>query len=112
MGNEPEIRATASGNRIAKLSLATSRKYKGEEQTQWHRLTAFGPVVDVIEKYVSKGDKLYVRGRIEYSQTEHEGQTRYWTDIVIHDMQMLGGGKTEAAPARKQGTGMEAGLPF
>jgi single-strand DNA-binding protein len=94
VGSEPEIRATSSGSRVAKVSLATS-DYRGKElepETNWHRLTFFGRLVDVVEKWVKKGDRLYVEGRVSYSQTEKDGQTRYWTDIIVNEMLMLGGG--------------------
>jgi single-strand DNA-binding protein len=95
VGNEPEIRATGSGARVAKVSLATNRTWSDrtgqqQERTEWHRLTFFGKVVDVVEQWVKKGDRLYVEGRIEYSQVEGEGGTRYFTDIVVSDMVMLG----------------------
>ena len=95
VGNDPEIRATGSGARVAKVSLATNRSWSDragqqQEKTEWHRLTFFGRLVDVVEQWVKKGDRLYVEGRIEYSQTEGEGGTRYWTDIVITEMVMLG----------------------
>lgn len=95
VGNDPEIRATSSGARVAKVSLATNRSWSGrdgqqQEKTEWHRLTFFGRLVDIVEQWVKKGDRLYVEGRIEYSQTEGEGGPRYWTDIVIHEMVMLG----------------------
>ena len=96
VGNDPEIRATGSGARVAKLSLATNRSWtdrnsgQKNEKTEWHRLTFFGRLVDVVEQWVKKGDRLYVEGRIEYSQTEGEGGTKYWTDIVIQEMVMLG----------------------
>lgn len=96
VGNDPEIRATSSGARVAKLSLATNRSWtdrnsgQKNEKTEWHRITVFGRLVDVVEQWVKKGDRLYVEGRIEYSQTEGEGGTKYWTDIVISEMVMLG----------------------
>lgn len=96
VGNDPEIRATSSGARVAKVSLATNRSWtdrnsgQKNEKTEWHRLTFFGRLVDVVEQWVKKGDRLYVEGRIEYSQTEGEGGTRYWTDIVVQEMVMLG----------------------
>jgi len=96
VGNDPEIRTTGSGSRIAKVSLATSRSWtdrnsgQKNEKTEWHRLTCFGRLVDVVEQWVKKGDRLYVEGRVEYSQTEGEGGTKYWTDIVINEMVMLG----------------------
>ena len=96
VGNDPEIRATSSGARVAKLSLATNRSWtdrnsgQKNEKTEWHRITVFGRLVDVVEQWVKKGDRLYVEGRIEYSQTEGDGGTKYWTDIVISEMVMLG----------------------
>ena len=96
VGSEPEIRATSSGARVAKRSLATNRSWSDrsgqqQEKTEWHRLTFFGRLVDIVEQWVKKGDRLYVEGRIEYSQTQDDqGVTKYWTDIVIQEMVMLG----------------------
>ena len=97
VGSDPEIRTAASGKKVAKLSLATNRTYKDSqgqqlEKTQWHRLTVFDKLADIVEEWVKKGDRLYVEGRIEYSQTEGDDLvTRYWTDIVVSEMVMLGG---------------------
>ena len=96
VGNDPEIRATSGGARVAKLSLATNRSWSGrdgqqQEKTEWHRLTFFGRLVDIVEQWVHKGDRLYVEGRIEYSQTQDDqGVVKYWTDVVITEMVMLG----------------------
>ncbi len=95
VGNDPEIRATSSGTRVAKISLATNRSWSDrsgqkQEKTEWHRLTFFGRLVDIVEQWVKKGDRLYVEGRIEYSQTEGEGGTKFWTDVVVNEMVMLG----------------------
>lgn len=101
VGNDPEVRATASGARVAKLSVATNRSFQdrsGQQQdrTEWHRLTFFGRLADIVEQYVHKGDRLYVEGRIEYSQTQDDqGVTKYWTDIVVNEMVMLGSGSGE-----------------
>lgn len=111
-GSDPDVRTTPSGTRVGKLSLATSRSFSDrsgqqQERTQWHRLTFFGRLVDVVEQWVKKGDRLYVEGRIEYSQTQDEqGGTRYWTDIIVNEMIMLGagaGGRTDAQPAARGG---------
>lgn len=98
VGSDPDMRVTAGGTRIARVSLATNRKVKGEDRTEWHRLTFFWDrLVDVVEKYVSKGDKLMVVGRIEYSTSEQpDGTKRYWTDIVVDELEMLGGGRRDA----------------
>ena len=63
VGNDPDIRSTQSGTRIAKFSLATNRTWKDgsgqqKEKTEWHRLTVFGKLVDVVEQYAKKGDRL------------------------------------------------------
>lgn len=87
VGNDPEIRATSSGTRVAKLSLATGR-YK-DDKTDWHRVTLFGKVVDVVEQYVRKGDRIYVEGRVEYSQTEGDNGPKYWTDIIASELVLL-----------------------
>ena len=95
IGSDPEIRATSTGSRVAKASLATS-DYRGRDrdnETNWHRLTFFGRLVDVVEQYVKKGDRLFIEGRLSYSQTQDDqGNTRYWTDIIVNEMVMLGGG--------------------
>ena len=78
------------------MSQATNRSWsvrsgQQPEKTAWDRLTFFGRLVDIVEQWVSKGDRLYVEGRVEYSQTQDEqGGTRYWTDIVVQEMVMLG----------------------
>ena len=97
VGSEPEIRTTGGGTKMAKFSLATNRQWtdrsgQRQEKTEWHRITAWERIADLIEQYVHKGDRLYVEGSIEYSQTEDDaGKPRYWTDIVIREMVMLGG---------------------
>ena len=97
VGSDPEVRSTASGARVAKMSLATNRSFQDrtgqqQERTDWHRLTFFGKLADIVEQWVHKGDKIFVEGRVEYSQTQQDqGGTRYWTDIVVNEMMMLGG---------------------
>ena len=98
VGNEPEIRTTGGGKRVAKFSVATNRSYtdrsgQQQEKTEWHRCTAWDRLAEIIEQYVHKGDRIYIEGSIEYSQTDDEsGKPRYWTDIVVRDMVMLSGG--------------------
>jgi single-strand DNA-binding protein len=103
VGQDPELRTTASGVRVANFSLATSRTWNGasgdrQEKTEWHKCVVWnsqrgtgGGLVDVVEKYVRKGEKLYVEGRIEYRQyQDKEGQTRYVTEINVRDLLLLG----------------------
>ncbi len=114
VGSDPDVRTTSSGTPIANMSLATTRKWKdgsGEqkEKTEWHRLTVWGKLVDVVERYVKKGDRLYVEGRIEYSESESDGQKKYWTNVNVFEMVMLGStggdtgfqGRTGSAPSEQ-----------
>lgn len=117
VGNDPEIRATSNGSRIAKLSLATGR-YR-DDKTDWHRVTFFGKVVDVVEQYVRKGDRIYVEGRIEYSETDGVDGKKYWTDIVASELVLLGNkiASDDAPPtakraARAGGSGADEDIPF
>jgi len=115
VGNDPEIKTTAGGVKLAKVSLATNRTWQDrsgqtQEKTEWHRLTFWDKLADLVEQYVKKGDRLYVEGRIEYSQSEDNGVTRYFTDIVVREMVMLGSsgasaGGYDSAPRRRQPQG-------
>ena len=101
LGNDPEVRSTTGGNRVATFSLATSRSWNDQsgnrqEKTEWHRCVVWNTkgsqLADIVEKYVHKGDKLYVEGRIEYRQwQDKEGQTRYSTEINVRELIMLSG---------------------
>lgn len=106
VGNDPEIRATSSGSRIAKVSLATSRVWTDaagakREETDWHRLTFFGRLTDIVEQWVKKGDRLYVEGRVEYTTTQTDSGTKYFTDVVVNELVMLGGSGASPEPADK-----------
>jgi single-strand DNA-binding protein len=99
LGNDPEVRSTTGGNRVATFSLATSRTWNDQsgqkqEKTEWHRCVVWNTkgsqLADIVEKYVHKGDKLYVEGRIEYRQwQDKDGQTRYSTEINVRELIML-----------------------
>ncbi len=118
VGNDPEIRTTTGGSKVAQFSLATSRQWNSasgerQEKTEWHKCVAWNQgsrgtgLADIIERYVRKGDKLYVEGRIEYRQyQDKENQTRYVTEVNVREILLLGGrgggagGDSEAGPAR------------
>ncbi len=97
LGNDPEIRTTPTGSRVATISVATNRRWSGrggemQEETQWHRIIAWNKLAEIVEQYLKKGDRVYVEGRIQYRQWEDQnGQKRYSTEIVANDMVMLGG---------------------
>ena len=103
VGNDPEVRTIPSGGRVAQFSLATSRRWtdkngQQQEKTEWHRIVCWDKpfnLVDIVEKYVKKGDRLYVEGEIEYRQYEKDGETKYITEIRARDIILQGGGKGE-----------------
>ena len=90
-----ETRYSQDGKAIVNLSLATSESWKdkntGEkvEDTEWHRCVIFGKLAEIAEKYVSKGSKLYLEGKLKTRSWEQEGVKRYATEIVVGEMQML-----------------------
>ena len=115
LGNDPEVRSTSGGNRVASFSLATSRTWNNpqgdkQEKTEWHKCVVWNTkgsqLADIVEKWVKKGDKIYVEGRIEYRQwTDKENQTRYTTEINVRELIMLGG----SGGARSGSDGADAG---
>ena len=114
LGADPEVRTTPGGTRVATLSVATSRSWTGrtgdqQERTEWHRIVAWDRLAEICERYLKKGDRVYVEGRIEYRQWEgKDGQTRYTTEIRAREMIMLGG-RGEAGV--EQGAPLSAGRP-
>ena len=91
LGRDPEIRSTQDGARIANLSVATSETWRdrnsGErrERTEWHRVAIFNErLVDVVEKYLRKGSKVYIEGQLQTRKwTDQNGQDRYTTEVVL-----------------------------
>lgn len=92
-GSDPDVRETGNGTPVAHLSLATDRTFRrnGEVQrrTDWHRLTFWGKAAETVERFVHKGSKLYVEGRIEYGSYEREGVSIPTVDIIVGDFVLL-----------------------
>lgn len=90
LGKDPECRTMQNGSKVANLSLATSESWKdkstGErkEKTEWHRVVIFGQLADVVERYTSKGSKIYVCGSLQTRKwTDQQGQEKYSTEVVV-----------------------------
>ncbi|MCG7400528.1 MULTISPECIES: single-stranded DNA-binding protein [Caballeronia] len=101
LGADPETRYLPSGDAVANIRLATTDRYKdkgsGEmkEQTEWHRVSFFGRLAEIVNEYLKKGSSVYIEGRIRTRKwTDQAGQERYSTEIVADQMQMLGGRST------------------
>lgn len=98
LGADPEVRYLPSGDAVANIRLATTEKYKdkqsGEwkEMTEWHRVSFFGRLAEVVSEYLKKGSSCYIEGKIRTRKYQaQDGTDRYSTDIVADSMQMLGG---------------------
>jgi single-strand DNA-binding protein len=98
LGRDPEIRYMPSGDAIANIAVATSYKSKdrntGEQKelTEWHRISFFGRLAEIVGQYLKKGSSVYVEGRLQTRKyTDKDGVERYATDIIAENMQMLGG---------------------
>jgi len=96
LGKDPEVRHLENGTPVASFSIATSESYKdrnsGErvEKTEWHNVVLWRGLAEVAEKYLHKGDQVYIEGKLQTRSWEKEGVTRYSTDIVGNNMTMLG----------------------
>ena len=97
VGLDPEVRALDSGVKVARVRLATTERYTDrqtneiKEQTEWHTITLWRNLADVVDKYVHKGSQIYVEGSLRTREwTDKDNQKRYTTEIVATDMKLLG----------------------
>ncbi len=114
LGKDPEIRTFQSGDKVANFSVATSEKWKdkgtGEqkEATEWHNVSVFGGLVQVVESYLFKGQEVYLEGQIKTRKwQDNNGNDRYTTEIVLRGPQavlrMVGGrGDASSTPRPQQ----------
>ncbi|TAJ95285.1 MAG: single-stranded DNA-binding protein [Gammaproteobacteria bacterium] len=98
LGNDPDVRYTASGAAVANVSIATTDSWKDKEsgemqdRTEWHKVVFFGRLAEIVAEYLKKGSQVYVEGRLQTRKwQDKEGHDRYTTEIVAGEMQMLGG---------------------
>lgn len=109
LGNDPETKFTQGGMAVCTMSVATTstRKKDGEkiEETQWHRVKAFGKLAEICEKYLRKGSKVFISGSIRYGSYDKDGVKHYTTDIIADEMRMLDAkpqGERTSQPAARQ----------
>lgn len=90
VGKDPEVKSTKGGTVVANFSIATSFKQKDKDEvTEWHNITAFGRIAEIVRDYVKKGSKLFVEGRLETQSWEKDGQKHYKTVIIAEDLSLL-----------------------
>jgi len=118
LGNDPEIKATNSGSTLANFSVATSERWtkdgERQEKTEWHRVTAFGKLAEIVGQYVTKGSKVYIEGKIQTRSWETDsGEKRYATEIIARDLQMLDkAGETSGQQSSASPLPTDDDLPF
>ncbi len=96
VGNDPEIKNLEGGKKVANFTIATNDSYKNDkgekvEQTEWHKVVAWGKTAEIIEKYVTKGKEIAIEGKLTHrSYDDKNGEKRYITEVVANDVLLLG----------------------
>jgi single-strand DNA-binding protein len=94
-GSDPEIRYTDTGTPVVNLSLATTDRWKDEsgehqERTEWHRVTFWNGLADLVEQYLHKGSRVYIEGKLQTHEWEdQDGTTRYTTEVICRELKFL-----------------------
>jgi single-strand DNA-binding protein len=132
LGQDPELRYTASGTPVVKLRIATSRKWTDrdgnrQEKTEWHSVTAWRKLAEICAQYLSKGRQVYIEGELQNDTWEQDGVKRYSYSIQVREMVMLGGNRgnggeagsgenesnwPDGTPVETQASGAEDDIPF
>lgn len=117
LGKDPEVRHLENGTAVASFPLATSENYKdknGERvsTTDWHNIVLWRGLAEVSEKYLKKGDKIYVEGKLKTrSWQDQEGNTKYTTEVVADNMTMLGKASEGSSSSNTNNSSSEVSLP-
>lgn len=117
LGQDPEMKYTASGVAIANISVATTENWNdrqsGEKvtKTEWHRVVAFQRLAEIMGEYLKKGSQVYIEGKLQTRKWQDQnGQDRWTTEIVANDMQMLGARGGDAGGFQQQQRGGNEGF--
>lgn len=110
LGADPELKVTQGGQAVLKLRLATTESYLDrnntrQERTEWHRVTLWGKRAEALAKFLTKGERIFVEGRISTSSYEKDGEKRYSTEIVANNIILAGRGKGDRDFAGEGGGG-------
>src|SRR6478752_2406601 len=103
LGKDPEVRNLENGATVANFTMATSESYKDKttgdkkEITEWHNIVLWRGLAEISQKYLHKGDMVYIEGKLRTRSWEKEGVTRYTTEIVADNMTMLNTGRGGAS---------------
>ena len=96
VGNDPEIKSFDGGKKVANFTIATNESYKNEkgekvDQTEWHKVVAWGKTAEIIEKFVTKGKEVAIEGKLTHrSYEDKNGEKRYITEVVANEILLIG----------------------
>lgn len=124
LGKDPEVRIMTNGESVANVTLATTESWKDkggikQEKTEWHNLVFYRRTAEVVGEYLKKGSQIYIEGKLQTRKWQtKEGQDRYTTEIIVNEMQMLGGKASSqqnqfvSQPASQQKNDDDFNIPF
>lgn len=118
LGADPELRYTQGNQPVLSMRLATTESFNNragerQERTEWHAITLWGKRAEALSKFLSKGERIFVEGRIQYRQWEdRDGNKRWSTDIVANNVILLGGRGGSGGGGRRDGGGDFGGGDF
>ena len=124
LGSDPEVKTTPQGVQVANFSLATSESWtdkntgEKQEKAEWHRLVLWRRLAEIAGQFLNKGAKIYVEGKLQTRSWDDTGQKRYMTEVVVNQLEMVGGDRageahTDEAPAYSGGGAIpDDDLPF
>ncbi|MBW6479546.1 MAG: single-stranded DNA-binding protein [Bacteroidales bacterium] len=114
LGKDPDVRSLESGAKVANFTIATTEYFKGkdgqrQEATEWHNIVLWNQLAELAEKYLKKGNSIYLEGRIKTrSYDDKDGVKKYITEIFGNQMTFLGGPKSEGSSQQASGSGQGA----
>ena len=111
LGNDPEVRYTQAGTPVASFNIATTERWKGQdgqmqEQTEWHRITAWKGLAEVCGEHLKKGSRVYIEGKLQTRKWQDQnGNDRYTTEVIAREMKMLSSRGEGGSGQQGQGQG-------
>ena len=115
LGQDPDMRSTASGTAVANLRIATTERRKDRDgnwndHTEWHSVVSFGRTAENVGKYCRKGKQVYIEGRLQTRKwQDRDGRDRYSTEVVADNIRFLGGSSASQGQGQGQGRGNYGG---
>ena len=113
VGLDPEVRSLETGVKVARIRLATTERIfnrqtnENTEHTEWHTITLWRGLAEVVDKYVHKGSQIYIEGRLRSREWERDGQKHYATEIVADELKLLG--RRQDSPAQQPAQSYQGG---